>query len=142
MDGASGVFGRSRGRRGGSGESLAARPLDNGDHRCYFGACRIRRLPKQEATTNRVYRALADPTRRRILALLRERPMTAGELASQFELSWPTMSGHFAVLREASLVQADRTGSTITYRINQTVLQEALMALMDALGVDPTERPA
>jgi DNA-binding transcriptional ArsR family regulator len=68
--------------------------------------------------------------------------MTAGELASQFELTWPTMSGHFAVLREANLVQADRTGSTITYRLNQTVLQEALMALMDALGVDPMERPA
>jgi DNA-binding transcriptional ArsR family regulator len=52
------------------------------------------------------------------------------------------MSGHFAVLRGAGLVQSDRTGSTITYRLNQTVLQEALMALMDALGVDPTERPA
>lgn len=92
--------------------------------------------------TNRVYRALADPTRRRILALLRERPMTAGELASQFSLAWPTMSGHFAVLRQADLVQADRIGSTITYRLNQTVLQEALMALMDALGVDPSGRPA
>ena len=90
-------------------------------------------------TTNRVYRALADPTRRRILALLRERPMTAGELAGQLELSWPTISGHFAVLREANLVQSDRTGSTVTYRLNQTVLQEALMALMDALGVDPAE---
>jgi DNA-binding transcriptional ArsR family regulator len=67
--------------------------------------------------------------------------MTAGELASQFELSWPTMSGHFAVLREAGLVQADRAGSTITYRLNQTVLQEALMALLDTLGVDLTERP-
>jgi DNA-binding transcriptional ArsR family regulator len=63
--------------------------------------------------------------------------MTAGELASRFELSWPTMSGHFAVLREANLVQSDRTGSTLTYRLNQTVLQEALMALMDTLGVDP-----
>ena len=89
-----------------------------------------------------MYRALGDPTRRRILALLRERPMTAGELASQFELSWPTMSGHFAVLREAGLVQADRTGSTVTYRLNQTVLQEALMALLDALGFDATVRPA
>ncbi len=68
--------------------------------------------------------------------------MTAGDLASQFELSWPTMSGHFAVLREAGLVEADRVGSTVTYRLNQTVLQEALMALMDMFGVDPTERPA
>jgi DNA-binding transcriptional ArsR family regulator len=96
----------------------------------------------KEQHTNRVYRALADPTRRRILALLRERPMTAGELAGQFALTWPTMSGHFAVLREADLVQADRVGSTITYRLNQTVLQEALMALMDVLGVDPGSRPA
>jgi DNA-binding transcriptional ArsR family regulator len=90
--------------------------------------------------TNRVYKALADPTRRRILALLRERPMTAGELAGQFDLTWPTISGHFAVLKEAGLVQADRTGSTVTYRLNQTVLQEALMALFDALGFDPAER--
>jgi len=67
--------------------------------------------------------------------------MTAGELASQFELSWPTMSGHFAVLREANLVQADRTASTITYRLNVTVLQESLAALFDAFGLDPTERP-
>ena len=65
--------------------------------------------------------------------------MTAGELASQFELSWPTMSGHFAVLREAGLVQAERSGTSLTYRLNQTVLQEALMALFDAFGFDPAE---
>ncbi len=64
--------------------------------------------------------------------------MTAGELASQFELSWPTMSGHFAVLREAGLIQADRIGSTIRYRLNVTVLQEALMALFDTFGIAPT----
>jgi len=66
--------------------------------------------------------------------------MTAGELAGQFELSWPTMSGHFAVLRDAGLVQTDRAGSTVTYRLNQTVLQEALMALMDTLGFDAAGR--
>ncbi len=98
--------------------------------------------PSQEPATNRVYKALADPTRRRILTLLRERPMTAGELAGQFELSWPTMSGHFAVLREANLVQTDRAGSTVTYRLDQTVIQEALMAMFDAFGVDPTEPTA
>ncbi len=68
--------------------------------------------------------------------------MTAGELVAQFDLSWPTMSGHFAVLRQADLVGADRSGSTVTYRLNQTVLQEALVALMDALGVDPAKGPA
>jgi DNA-binding transcriptional ArsR family regulator len=68
--------------------------------------------------------------------------MTAGELARRFDLAWPTMSGHFSVLREAGLVQADRTGSTITYRLNATVLQEALMALMDAFGIEPRGRRA
>jgi ArsR family transcriptional regulator len=65
--------------------------------------------------------------------------MTAGELAAQFELSWPTMSGHFAVLREADLIDADRTGSTITYHLNVSVLEEALAALMDAFKIVPRE---
>jgi len=68
--------------------------------------------------------------------------MTAGELAGQFELSWPTMSGHFAVLRQANLVQADRAGTSVTYRLNQAVLQEALTSLMDTLGVAPADRGA
>jgi len=84
-----------------------------------------------------VYRALADPTRRRVLALLRERDMTAGELAAQFELAWPTMSGHFNVLREADLIAADRSGTTITYHLNVSVLEEAMAALMDAFRIVP-----
>jgi Predicted transcriptional regulators len=84
-----------------------------------------------------VYRALADPTRRRVLALLRERDMTAGELVSQFDLSWPTMSGHFNVLREADLIAADRAGTTITYHLNVSVLEEAMAALMEAFKIAP-----
>lgn len=86
---------------------------------------------------NKVYRALSDPTRRQVLALLRERDMTAGELAGRFDLAAPTMSGHFSVLKDAGLVQADRTGSTITYRLNVSVLEEAMMALMDAFKLGP-----
>ena len=86
---------------------------------------------------NKVYRALSDPTRRRVLALLRERDMTAGELAGHFELAAATMSGHFAVLKDAGLIQADRAGTTITYRLNVSVLEEAMMALMDAFRIDP-----
>ena len=78
-----------------------------------------------------VYKALADPTRRRILQLLREREMTAGELAEHFDLAKPTLSGHFAVLRGAGLVSPEKSGATITYRLNVSVLEEALMALMD-----------
>lgn len=80
---------------------------------------------------------MADPTRRRVLTLLRDRDMTAGELAAQFDLSWPTMSGHFAVLRDADLISADRTGTTITYHLNLSVLEEALAALLDAFRIGP-----
>ncbi len=76
---------------------------------------------------NRVFKALSDPTRRRVLQLLRERPMTAGELADEFDLSKPTMSAHFAVLREANLIDADKQGTTITYRLKMSVLEDALL---------------
>lgn len=79
-----------------------------------------------------VYRALADPTRRRILELLRTRNMTAGEIAAHFDLAKPTLSKHFNVLKQADLIQGERDGTTITYRMNASVLEEALMALMNA----------
>ncbi len=85
-----------------------------------------------------VFKALADPTRRRILELLREREMTAGELADHFALAKPTLSGHFAVLREAGLVEAQKAGTSITYRLNLSVLEEALMALMDGFKLLPS----
>lgn len=81
-----------------------------------------------------VLKALADPTRRRILQLLRERETSAGELAAHFALSKPTLSGHFAVLKEAGLVDVQRQGTTLIYRLNTTVLEDALTALMDGFG--------
>lgn len=83
-----------------------------------------------------VFKALADPTRRRVLQLLRERPMTAGQLAEHFDVSRPTMSAHFAVLREANLIDATKKGTTITYRIRMSVLEEALLGFAGALGLD------
>ena len=80
---------------------------------------------------NRVFKALSDPTRRRVLQLLRERPMTAGELADEFDLSKPTMSAHFAVLREANLIDADKKGTTITYRLKMSVLEDALLGFAE-----------
>jgi ArsR family transcriptional regulator len=72
-----------------------------------------------------------------VLALLRERDMTAGELAAQFDLAWPTMSGHFTVLREADLSAADKVGTTITYHLNLSVLEEAMAALLETFRIEP-----
>jgi DNA-binding transcriptional ArsR family regulator len=83
-----------------------------------------------------VFRALADPTRRRVLALLREKPMSAGELADQFDVSKPTMSAHFNILREAGLIDATRHGKTIIYRLKMSVLEEALMGLAQTVGLE------
>jgi ArsR family transcriptional regulator, arsenate/arsenite/antimonite-responsive transcriptional repressor len=90
-----------------------------------------------------VYKALADPTRRKILQLLREKEMSAGEIAEHFDLAKPTLSGHFAVLREAKLVAPEKSGTTITYHLNVSVLEEALLALMDGfkLGESKGSKP-
>jgi DNA-binding transcriptional ArsR family regulator len=96
-----------------------------------------------------VYKALADPTRRRILELLREREMSAGEIADHFRLAKPTLSGHFAVLKAADLVDTEKSGTTIIYRLNLSVLEAALMSLIDAFqlgrngaAVAKREKPA
>jgi ArsR family transcriptional regulator len=88
---------------------------------------------------NEIYRALADPTRRRILELLRSKDMTAGELAAHFALAKPTLSGHFAILRQADLVQSSKQGTAITYRLNVSVLEEALLGLMNMFHLNGKE---
>ena len=81
-----------------------------------------------------LFDALAHPVRRKVLRLLRQRPMSAGELAERFELAKPTLSGHFSVLKTAGLIGAERKGTTILYRLNMSVLEEAMAALMDIAG--------
>ncbi len=84
---------------------------------------------------NKVFKALSDPTRRRVLELLRSRPMTAGELSGHFPVSKPTMSAHFAVLQDAGLVDAEKTGRVVLYRLRLSVLEEALLGFADAVGM-------
>lgn len=93
-----------------------------------------------------VFKALAHPTRRRILQLLRDRPHTAGELAEAFSVSKPTLSSHFAALRTAGLVASHRDGRTIVYQLQVTVLEDALLQLAASVGlelqaVEPTPSP-
>ena len=82
---------------------------------------------------NNGFKALADPTRREILALLRRGEMTAGELAARFEgrMSKPSVSHHFAVLKAADLISARRDGQQIYYSLNTTVVQDLLSIIWD-----------
>lgn len=89
-----------------------------------------------------VFKALADPTRRKILQLLKSGPMTAGELAEPFDVSKPTMSAHFGVLREAGLIGSEKDGKHVTYWLNASVLEEALLAFAGALDLNVTSGSA
>jgi ArsR family transcriptional regulator len=82
-------------------------------------------------TLNTAFKAIADPTRRAILHLLRKEEMNAGELAAHFDMTKPTLSHHFAVLKEAGLVTSRREGQTIWYALNTTVLEDVLAWTMD-----------
>ena len=80
-----------------------------------------------------VFKALSDPTRRRVLELLRKKPMSAGDLADQFEVSKPTMSAHFSVLRDAGLVTSVKEGKSIIYHLQMSVLEDALLGFANTL---------
>jgi DNA-binding transcriptional ArsR family regulator len=80
---------------------------------------------------NAVFRAMADPTRREILRLLRTAPRTSGEIAARFESSWPTVSRHLGVLKQAGLVTAERDGQEIRYELNTSVFQDLVEHLME-----------
>ena len=79
-------------------------------------------------------KALADPTRRTILNLLKKSRLSAGEIAEHFEMSLPAVSKHLAVLKEADLIRDQREGKYIYYELNASVLDEALLWLKDLRG--------
>jgi ArsR family transcriptional regulator, arsenate/arsenite/antimonite-responsive transcriptional repressor len=80
---------------------------------------------------NAVFRALADPTRREILRMLRTAPRTSGEIATRFDSSWPTVSRHLGVLKESGLVSAHRNGQEIHYELNTSVFEDLVEHLME-----------
>ena len=84
------------------------------------------------------FRALADPTRREILRLLRDGPKTSGEIAERFPTSWPTVSRHLAVLRDAGLILSERNGQQVLYELNTTVFQDLVEQVLD--WARPTRR--
>lgn len=72
------------------------------------------------------FKALADPTRRRILELLRSADLTAGELADHFDMTKPSISHHLNTLKAVGLVDAEREGQSIVYSLNTSVLQDLM----------------
>lgn len=91
---------------------------------------------------NSVFKALADPTRREILRLLRDGPRTSGEIAECFASSWPTVSRHLGVLRDAELILAERNGQQISYELNTTVLDDVIAYMLDWKRPDASARRA
>ena len=85
---------------------------------------------------NRVFKALADPTRREILRLLTLGEKTAGDLADRFDMSKPSVSHHFAVLKDAELIRSRREGQQIYYSLNTTVVEDVLTWMYDLFGKD------
>lgn len=81
--------------------------------------------------SNAVFKALADPTRREIVRMLRDGPLSSGEIAERFPSAWATISRHLAVLREADILAAERNGNSIRYELNATVLQDLITHIFD-----------
>ncbi len=89
---------------------------------------------------NKVFKALSDPTRRRVLQLLRHGPRSAGDLADQFDVSKPTMSAHFSVLLDAGLIDAEKSGRHVHYQLRLSVLEDALLGFAETLSASTTAR--
>lgn len=81
-----------------------------------------------------VFKALSDPTRRKVLELLKQGPKSAGDLSGHFSFSRPTMSAHFSVLREADLVASEKQGKAVIYQLKISVLEEALLSFAEIFG--------
>ncbi len=83
---------------------------------------------------NKLFKALNDPTRRDILDLLKEKDLTAGEIAEAFEITKPSISHHLDLLKQAGMVSTERNGQFITYSLDITALEEATQWLFNLLN--------
>ena len=79
-------------------------------------------------------KALSDPTRRKILELLKEGQMTAGELGSHFEMTGATISHHLSILKKAGLVQDIKKGTFVIYEVNTSVVEDLLTWVSSLIG--------
>jgi len=83
---------------------------------------------------NDVFKALGHPVRRQIVAMLRNGPLSSGDIAAAFDMAWPTVTGHLTALKEAGLIDAERIGASIRYRLVISAAEEAVAFLLDLVG--------
>ncbi|HBN07249.1 MAG TPA: transcriptional regulator [Cyanobacteria bacterium UBA8530] len=84
-----------------------------------------------------VFKALADPTRREILARLKQGPLTAGEISEGFDISKPSVSHHLNILKGAGLIGSERNGQFLIYTMNATAFEQAAAAMLELLSPEP-----
>lgn len=81
--------------------------------------------------SNAVFSALSDPTRRRIIRMLRAERLTSGDISREFESSWATISRHLSVLKAAGLVNVEKNGQHVWYELNTTVIQDLIEYMLE-----------
>ena len=81
-----------------------------------------------------VWKALADPTRRKILELLKNKSLNAGEIAAEFNMTIPSISNHLSILKQADLVDSEKIGQNVIYSLKTSVLEDMLKMLCDLTG--------
>lgn len=86
-----------------------------------------------------VFKALSHPARRRMLEMLRDGPLSSGDIASAFDMAWPTVTGHLTALKDAGLVSTERDGASVRYRLQISAVEEALAFLIDLVGQERDE---
>ena len=79
---------------------------------------------------DKVFKALADSNRRRIISLLQQQEMTAGEIAAHFDISKPSVSEHLKILKNADLIGSERDGQHIRYFLNMSIIEEVIRYFM------------
>ncbi|REJ76562.1 MAG: ArsR family transcriptional regulator [Acidobacteria bacterium] len=83
---------------------------------------------------NTIFKALSHPVRRQIVVMLRGGPMSSGQIAEAFDMAWPSVTAHLKVLRRADLVDAERDGTSIRYRLKISAAEEAMAFLIEMFG--------
>lgn len=90
---------------------------------------------------NSVFKALSHPARRKIVAMLQDGPMSSGDIAQAFDMAWPSVTGHLTALKDAGLVEAEKDGASVRYRLNISAAEEAVGFLLELTGAGKTSRP-